>query len=99
MAGFVQIIEFQTSRRDEVETLLEEFRSRTADKRTSIRAYECSDRDRPNTYVTMVEFPSYEAATQNSQLPETAQFAEQMGKLCDGPPAFRNLDLIQRLEG
>ncbi len=99
MAGFLQIIEFQTSRHDEVETLLQEFRSSTADKRTSVRGYECSDRDQPNTYVTIVEFPSYEAAMQNSQLPETAQFAEQMGKLCDGPPTFRNLDLIQSLEG
>jgi quinol monooxygenase YgiN len=99
MAGFLQIIEFQTSRHDEVEAVLQEFRSSTADKRTSIGAYECSDRDQPNTYITIVEFPSYEAAMQNSQLPETAQFAEQMAKLCDGPPAFRNLDLIQSLEG
>jgi hypothetical protein len=30
-----------------------------------------SDRDRPNRYVTIVEFPSYEAAMENSRRPET----------------------------
>ena len=30
------------------------------------------DRDRPNTYVDIVEFPSYEDAMKNSELPETA---------------------------
>jgi hypothetical protein len=30
---------------------------------------------------------------ENSKRPETAQFAEQMQKLCDGPPTFRNLDI------
>jgi hypothetical protein len=43
--------------------------------------------------VIVVEFASYEAAMKNNDLPETAQFAEQMAKLCDAPPTFRNLDL------
>ena len=41
----------------------------------------------------MVDFPSYEAATANSSLPETGEFAEKLAKLCDGPPTFRNLDV------
>ena len=44
-------------------------------------------------YVQIVEFPSYEDAMSNSNLPETAAFAERLGKLCDGPMEFRNLDV------
>ena len=29
----------------------------------------------------------------NSNLPETSEFAEKLGKLCDTPPTFRNLDV------
>jgi hypothetical protein len=51
------------------------------------------DRDRPNTYVQIVVFPSYEAAMKNSELPETKTLADAMMKICDGPPSFRNLDI------
>ena len=52
-----------------------------------------ADRDKANTYVQVVEFPSYEEAMANSNLPETSEFAERLNKLCDGPPSFRNLDV------
>jgi hypothetical protein len=52
------------------------------------------DRDRPDTYVQVVEFPSYEDAMANSELPETASFAERLRALCDGPLLFRNLDVL-----
>ena len=51
------------------------------------------DRDRPDTYILIVEFPSYEAAMANSALSETADFAERLAELCDSPPTFRNLDV------
>lgn len=92
MAGFIQIIEYQTSRFDEVKALGED-RVRTDPGSLAGRITVTEDRDRPGTYLTIVEFDSYEAAMKNSQRPETAQFAEQMGKLCDGPPKFYNLDI------
>ena len=46
-----------------------------------------------NTYVQIVEFPSYEDAMTNSELPETASLAERLGQLCEGPMLFRNLDV------
>jgi hypothetical protein len=46
----------------------------------------------------MVEFPSYEAAMENSRLPETNRIAEQMQKLSDGEPTFRNLDVVETHE-
>lgn len=94
---FIQIIELTTSRPDEVEALVGEWREKTEGRRTAKRGTFTSDRDRPDTYLQIVEFPSFEAAMSNSGLPETAALAEKLGALCDGPIAFRNLD-VQRVE-
>ncbi len=97
--GFVQIIEYTTSREDEVEASLKESLAATEGRRTSGRAMRCSDRDKPNTYINIVEFPSYEEAMKNSQMPEVSAMAEKMAALCDGPITFRNLDVIETFEG
>ena len=70
--AFVQIIEFTTTRPDEVEALVSEWRTKTAGRRTAQRGTFTQDRERPNTYVQIVEFPSCEDAIANSDLPETA---------------------------
>lgn len=101
MAAFVQIIEYQTSRPDEVRKLSEEFRAaRTAsgDGSPPARVVATEDRDRKGTYCTIVEFESYEAAMENSQREDTSDFAARMAELCDGPPTFRNLDVIQTVD-
>ena len=95
--AFVQLIELTTSRIEEAESLLAEFRAATEGKRTARRSTLAADRDRPNTYVTIVEFDSYESAMENSRLPETGEFAQKLGALCDSPPTFRNLD-VRRVE-
>jgi quinol monooxygenase YgiN len=95
--SFIQIIEFTTSQAGELGSLLDEWLERTQGKRTGTRGVEARDRDRPNTYVRIVEFPSYEAAMANSELPETAEFAARMAELCDGPPTFRNLDVLREM--
>jgi len=53
------------------------------------------DRDRPNTYVLIVEFDSYEDAMKNNDMPETEKLAEGMAKLADGPAIFRNLEVLE----
>lgn len=90
---FIQVIEVSTTRPDEVLSLVEEWDAATAGRRTAQRGTFTADRDRPNTYLQIVEFPSYEAAMANSELPETASFAARMAALCDGPMVFRNLDV------
>lgn len=94
---FVQIIEMTTTRPDEVEALVDEWRAQTAGRRTAQRGIFTKDRDRPDVYVQIVEFPSYEDAMANSDLPETAAFAERLALLCQGPMQFRNLD-VRRVE-
>ena len=95
--GFIQVIEFTTTRPGEVEALVDEWVTQTAGRRTAQRGTFTQDRERPNTYLQIVEFPSYEDAMANSNLPETAAFAERLGQLCDGPMLFRNLD-VRRTE-
>jgi hypothetical protein len=94
-AGFIQIIEMQTSRFDEVEALGNEIRGRLDDGRPSSprRSTITEDRDRPGVYVNIVEFDSLEAAMENSSRPEVNDFAARLAKLCDAPPKFYNLDV------
>jgi hypothetical protein len=96
MTGFVQIIEMQTSRIDEVEALLRELRNRLDDGGSSSaprRGVITADRDRPGFYLSVVQFESYEAAMENSNRPEVSEYAGRMAKLCDAPPKFYNLDV------
>ncbi|WP_042379872.1 hypothetical protein [Streptacidiphilus melanogenes] len=91
---FVQIIECKTSRIDEFNALLDAWVEKNAGNRMASRALQARDRDKENVYLNIVEFPSYEQAMDNSNRPETTEFAAQLAALCDGPPAFRNLDLL-----
>ncbi len=93
MTGFVQIIEFKSSRTDEIRALTEEIRDKPGS--LAVRGTITADRDRPGTYLNIVEFESVESAMENSQRPETQEFAAKMAELCDGPPKFYNLDLIE----
>jgi hypothetical protein len=91
--AFIQMIEFTTTQPDAVEALVAEWRTQTTGRRTAQRGTFTRDRERQNTYLQIVEFPSYEDAMANSDLPETASFAERVGQLCDGAILFRNLDV------
>ena len=43
----------------------------------------------------MVEFASYDQGMENSNRPATAEFAAFLAGICDGPLAFRNLDVLR----
>ncbi len=96
---FVQIIEYQTSKFDEMQKVADDWMEATEGKRSAGRGIDASDRDRPGTYFTIVEFPSYEEAMKNNDLPETQALAAKMQSLADGPPIFRNLDVEKIFEG
>jgi hypothetical protein len=100
MAGFVQIVEFNTSRIDDIQALGEQMRAQRApgDEWSVRRATFTADRDRPGHYLSVIEFDSYESAMDNSNRPETTQFAARMAELCDGPPTFHNLDVMETWE-
>jgi quinol monooxygenase YgiN len=94
---YIQTIEFTTTHISEIQDLMDEWLTKSQGRRTPHRATLVADQDRPNTYLQIVEFPSYEKAMQNNALPETAEFAEKATKLVDTGPVYRNLD-VQRVD-
>ncbi|MFI2608400.1 hypothetical protein [Kitasatospora sp. NPDC018619] len=92
--GFIQIIEYRTRRIDEFNALLADWVERNAGHRLALRAVQSRDREGDDVYLNIVEFPSYEDAMRNSDRPETTEFAARAATLCEGPPVFRNLDVL-----
>lgn len=94
MAGFVQIIEYTTSRADEVAVLADKFRAdQPAGAEGPRRVTVTEDRNQPGRFFHLVEFASYESAMENSAHPRTQEFAAAMAELVDGPPTFYDLDV------
>jgi quinol monooxygenase YgiN len=91
---FVQIVEFKTSRIDEMRERGRRFQEETGGG-GSTSAIVCADRDNEGRYFIIAQFPSYEEAMKNSEAPETQALAADMAKLGDGPPTFYNLDLLE----
>jgi hypothetical protein len=92
--SFVQIIEYRTSRIDEVRAVIDKYRS-AMEGSLAVRGTATKDRDRADTYLNIVEFDSWEAAQENSARPETSAMAQELSALCDGPPTFYNLDVME----
>ena len=92
--SFVQIIEFRTSKLDDMRKLEDEWEERASGQSTTRRRVLTQDRDNPGRYLMIVFFDSYESAMENSNNPVTREFAEKMMGLADGPPNFFNLDVI-----
>ena len=93
--GFVQIIEFRTSKVDEVRQVGDEWEAAAGADSKARRRVTCEDRDNPGRYFNIVFFDSYESAMENSNLPMTQEFSQKMMALTDGPSTFYNLDVIQ----
>lgn len=94
--AFIQVIDFESERGEELQRVMDEWREATEGRRSTATTITCQDRERPDHYVTIVEFPSYEQAMENSNLPETQDFSARMAALCKGEPRFVNLDEIRR---
>ena len=95
MAAFIQIMQLQTSKIDEIRAAVDEWQKATEGKRTVERSAVCQERDNPGHYAVVVFFDSYEDAMKNSALPETVALSKKVTALSDGPSAFVNLDIIE----
>jgi hypothetical protein len=73
---------------------MDDWATATEGNRTTTRWMIGKDRDRANHYVEVVEFPSYEAAMQNNDLPETKEFSDRVAQLCDDV-TFYNIDDVE----
>lgn len=93
MTAFIQIIEIRTGRIAEVRALVDEMRA--SGTGTAVRGTVTEDRDRPGYYLNIVEFDSFESAMENSARPEVSQYAAGLAALCDEPPRFYNLNVVE----
>jgi hypothetical protein len=96
--AFIQIIEFKTSRIGEMQAVEDEWEKATEGKRSAGRRLLCQDRDDPTRYLQVVFFESYEAAMENSALPETDSFSKKFMSLAEGAATFHNLTVIDDRE-
>jgi hypothetical protein len=92
--SFVQIIQFRSSKIDEMRKLGEEWEAAAGSDGTVRRRIVCQDRDNPGQYLNIVLFDSYESAMLNSGLAVTQEFSQKMIALADGEPTYYNLDVL-----
>ncbi|MGP4044841.1 ester cyclase [Streptomyces sp. 2A115] len=92
---FVQLIDCKTSRFDEMNRLMDTWVEQTKGKRTATHNVIGKDRSDASHFIEIVEFPSYEEAMRNSNLPETDRIFREMVALCDEMPTFTDLDVVR----
>jgi steroid delta-isomerase-like uncharacterized protein len=92
---FVQLIDCKTSRFEEFDRLMDTWVEQTKGKRTATHSVIGKDRSDASHFVEIVEFPSYEEAMRNSNLPETDKIFREMVALCDEMPTFTDLDVVR----
>jgi hypothetical protein len=95
--AFIQIVEYTTNDPDEVRQIDDAWGAATEGKRTARRQIVTRDRNRPDRYLALVFFDSHESAMQNSNLPETQEFAGRYASATTSV-AFHDLDVISDQE-
>ena len=93
MAGFIQLIEYETNDIEAVEKALLKFRDEHPGVMTFTASRITEDRDKPGTYISIVEFPSYEEAMKQSNHPALSEFVHSVGPELMANRRFRNLDV------
>ena len=96
---FVQIVDFETDRLEEMREVAEEADRRLAGREGGpTHRLVLRDRNKPGHVLVVIEFDSYEDAMRNSNDPETTKMAEQMAALCTRPPSFTDCDVLDMTE-
>lgn len=93
--AFIQLIEYETSKPDDVRRVTKEWEQATEGKRKANRIVVGKHHDEEKRYCEMVFFDSYDEAMENSELPETKEYAEKIKALFDGQPTYFNIDIIE----
>ncbi|MBB1254152.1 ester cyclase [Streptomyces alkaliterrae] len=92
---FVQVIDCRTTHADELSGLMDQWVEMTEGRRTATHSIVAKDRSDATHVVEIVEFPSYEEAMKNSNLPETDRIFREMVALCEEEPTFTDLDVVR----
>jgi hypothetical protein len=91
--AFVQLIEYRTDRPEEMAAIVSRWTDAIGAERTARWYVTAADRDQPDRFVQLVEFPSFEAAMENSSHPATSDFARELKALAGDSVVFHNLDV------
>jgi quinol monooxygenase YgiN len=94
--SFIQIVEYETDRADEIAAVMNEMPPPSPDQAPGFRRMAFTqDRDNPRRFLVIVEFDSYEAAMDNSNKPETDAMANRLGEMVTRGPIYHNLEVQQ----
>ena len=93
--AFIQVVEFATDRIDEWGPIQERLVKTLGENRPMRWSILTEDRDRPGTYVALVEFGSHPAAMANSAHPATGNWFAELCAISRTSPTFRNLDVTR----
>ena len=96
--GFIQVIEFRTSKIDEMREVGKEWETAAGGDVKARRRVLCADRENPGHNFNIEFFDTYESAMENSRLPATHEFSQRMMALGDGKPTFHNLDVVEDVD-
>lgn len=93
MGDYIQIVEYQS---DDIDAVIQTANSvpvpDDVPKPTSVTVVR--DRDRPDTYATILRFNSYEDAMRHSESDATHERIAKLGPLMKGDARFYNLDVL-----
>lgn len=94
--AFIQLVDVHTDNIESIQELSAKYdESGPGNVRRSIVT---RDRNDERRFVVVVFFDSYESAMENSNRPETNEFAEKLAALVDGPPTFHDLEVVEDKE-
>jgi hypothetical protein len=93
VTGFIQLIEYETDDIEAVRKAIEGFRREHPDVMTFTSSRITEDRDKPGTYISVVEFASYDEAMKQSNNPALSEFVQSAGPELMRNRRFRNLDV------
>jgi hypothetical protein len=91
---FIQIVEYETTHPDEVDAQMRAAVRSEPGASHITHLSQTRDHENPNHYLTLVEFPNYDVAMENSARPETTAMAKQLEQLCTSGPRYHNLDVL-----
>lgn len=96
--AFLQLIDYRTDHPEAMDRIVQRWVAAIGTHRTARWYITTADRDRPGTYLQLVEFPNHDAAALNSDHPATAAFAAELRAACTDDIVFRNLDVINYVD-
>jgi hypothetical protein len=95
--SFVQILEYETDQPAEVAALAGGRMGETGTLPPGFRVLVTQDRDNTRRYVTIIEFPSAEAASQAIAQNNSEEFIKKIAALCSSGPTFSYLNVTRTL--